>query len=65
MLADAGDVRDTVSISGSGRSPGKRKWQPTPGEFLPGESYGPRSLAGYGPWGYKEPDITKRLSTVL
>ena len=27
--------------------------QPTP-VFLPGESHGQRSLAGYGPWGHKE-----------
>ena len=27
----------------------KRKWQPTP-VFLPGESHGQRSLAGYHPW---------------
>ena len=31
----------------------KRKWQPTPG-FLPGDSHGQRSLAGYGPRGCKE-----------
>jgi len=29
-----------------------RKWQPTP-VFLPGESHGQRSLAGYSPWGCK------------
>ena len=27
-------------------------WQPTP-VFLPGESYGQRSLASYSPWGKK------------
>ena len=25
--------------------------------------HGQRSLAGYGPWGHKEPDMTKQLST--
>ena len=30
-------------------------WQPTP-VFLPGESYGQRSLAGYRPWGHRESD---------
>ena len=25
--------------------------------FLPGESHGQRSLAGYSPWGCKESDI--------
>ena len=28
--------------------PGRRAWQPTP-VFLPGESHGQRSLAGYSP----------------
>ena len=40
---------DTGSIPGSGRSPGR---QPTP-VFLPGESHGQRSLAGYSPRGHK------------
>ena len=30
--------------------PWRRKWQSTP-VFLPGESHGQRSLAGYSPWG--------------
>ena len=34
--ASAGDVGDAALIPGSGRSPGKRVWQPTP-VFLPGE----------------------------
>ena len=34
-----------------------RKWQPTP-VFLPGKSYGQRSLAGYSLWVEKELDIT-------
>ena len=33
--------------------------------FLPGESDGQRSLAGYSPWGHKELDTTEQLSTVL
>ena len=37
--------------------PWSRKWQPTP-VFLPGESYGQRSLVGYSPWGRKELDMT-------
>ena len=39
----------------------RRAWQPTP-IFLPGESHGQRSLAGYSPWGHKESDVTERLS---
>ena len=30
--------------------------------FLPGESQGQRSLAGYRPWGCKESDMTEQLS---
>ena len=45
-----------------GKIPWRRKWQPTPG-FLPGESHGQRSLAGYSPWGPKESDTTEWLST--
>ena len=41
-----------------GKIPWKRKWQPTL-VFLPGESHGLRSLAGYSPQGRKESDTTK------
>ena len=36
----------------------RRKWQPTT-VFLPKESHGQRSLAGYSPWGCKESDMTE------
>ena len=36
----------------------RRKWQPTP-VFLPGESHGQRRLAGHGPWGCRESDMTQ------
>ena len=49
--ANAGDLRDTGLIPGSERSLGEG--QPTP-VFLPGESHGQRSLAGYSPWGRKD-----------
>ena len=39
----------------------RRAWQPTP-IFLPGEFHGQRSLAGHSPWGWKESDMTERLS---
>ena len=35
-----------------GKIPWRRKWQATV-EFLPGESHGPRSLAGYSLWDHK------------
>ena len=44
--------------------PWRQKWQPTP-VFLPGESHGQRSLAGYSPWGCKESDMTEWLPLSL
>ena len=38
--------------------PWRRAWQPTP-IFLPGESHGQKSLAGYSPWGCKDLDTTE------
>ena len=40
------------------KTPWTRKWQPT-SVFLPGESHKQRTLAGYSPWGRKEPDTTE------
>ena len=34
---------------------------PTP-VFLPGESHGQRSVAGYSPWGHKELDMTEQIT---
>ena len=48
LPASAGDIRDASLIPGSGRFPWRRALQPTP-VFLPGESHGQRSLAGYSP----------------
>ena len=39
----------------------RRKWQPTQ-IFLPGGSYGQRSLVGYSPWCPKKLDMTWGLS---
>ena len=50
--SNAADIRDEGSVPGFGRSPGGGHWQPNP-VFLPGESHGQRSLAGYSLWGYK------------
>ena len=38
--------------------PWRRAWQPIP-VLSPGESNGPRSMAGYSPWGCKESDRTE------
>ena len=59
--ANAGDQD---SIPGLGKSPWRRKWQPTP-VFVPRESNGQRSLVGYSPWGYKESDTTEHLTLLL
>ena len=40
----------------------EKKMQRTP-IFLPGESHGQRSLAGYSPWGRKESDMTEQLNS--
>ena len=56
---NAGEVRDTGFIPESGRSPQRRKGQPTP-VSLPGKSHGQRSLAGYSSWGRKESDTTEQ-----
>ena len=41
-----------------GKSPWRRKWQPTP-IFFPGKSHGQRTLIGYSLWGCKESDMTE------
>ena len=41
-----------------GKIPWRRKGQPTP-VFLPGESHGQRSLAGYSPQGREQLDTTE------
>ena len=54
------NVGDLGSIPEPGRFPWRRKWQPTP-VFLPGKSYGQRSLVGYSLWGCKKSDMTEQL----
>ena len=55
---NAGPVRDTGSVPGWGRSPGGGHGNRTP-VFLPGESRGQRSLAGYSPQGCTELHATE------
>ena len=45
-----------------GKIPWRRKGQ-SASVFLPGESHGERSQAGYSPWSHKESDMTEQLST--
>ena len=46
------NVGDLSSIPGSGRTPGEGNGNPLQ-YFLPEESHGQKSLAGYSPWGRK------------
>ena len=48
--ANAGDFKRGGLRPWVGKTPWRRKWQPTP-VFLLGESHGRRSLAGYSPRG--------------
>ena len=41
--------------------PWRRTWQPTP-VFLPGKSYGQKTLSGYSPWGHKESETSWELN---
>ena len=45
-----------------GKIPWRRKWRPTP-VFLPGQSHGQRSLAGYSPWVANSRTWLRQLST--
>ena len=50
-----------------GKIPRRRKWQPTP-VFLPGESHGQRSLAGFSSWSWKRVGhnlVTKQQQSVV
>ena len=59
--ANEGASGDPGSSSGSGRSPGGGHGNPLQ-VFLPGESHGQRTLAGYSPWACKESDMTAWLT---
>ena len=54
---DAGDARHEFN-PWVRKIPWRRKLRLTP-VFLPGESHGPRRLAGYSPWDHKESDMTE------
>ena len=60
--ANAGDIRDTASIPGLGRSPGGGHGILLQYSCLE-NPHGQGSLAGHGPWGCKESDTTEQLST--
>ena len=58
----AGVAGYSGSIPGSGKTPWRRQWQPTP-VFLPRGSHGQGSLAGCSPRARRESDTTERVST--
>ena len=58
LPANAGDIRDTGLIPGSGRYPRVGNGN-TLQYYLPGRFHGQRSLMGYSPWDHKESDMTK------
>ena len=51
-------MQETWVQSPGREDPWRRAWQPTLA-FLPGESHGQRSLAGYSPWGRQDSDTTE------
>ena len=55
---NAGDIRDTGSIPGLGRSPRGGHGNPLQYSCLE-NPHGLRSLGGYSPWGRKESDTTE------
>ena len=56
----------TCNAGDLGLIPGLRRYSGegngNPPVFLPGESHGQRSLAGYSPWDYKELNKTEQLT---
>ena len=58
LPANAGGIRNTGSTPGSGRSPGESNGNPLQYSYLE-NPHGERSLAEYGPWGYKESDTAE------
>ena len=57
--ANVGDIRGLGQEDPCIRKiPWRETWQPTP-VFLPGESHGQKSVAGYDPLGCKESDTTE------
>ena len=58
MVKNLPAVQETQVQSLGREDPLEKGMVPTP-VFLPGESHGQRSLAGYSPWGRTELDMSK------
>ena len=61
MIKNLPTMQETEVWSQGGEDPLEKGMAPIP-IFLPGESYGQRSLVGYSPWGLKESDMTEWLT---
>ena len=61
MVKNLPAMQETWVRSLGQEDPWRRECLSTP-VFLPGESSGLRSQAGYSPWGHKESDITEQLT---
>ena len=59
MVKNLPAMQETQVQSLSREDPLEKGMATTP-VFLPGEFHGQRSLAGYGPWGRQESDMTGR-----
>ena len=59
--ANAGDIRDTGSVPGSGRSDGEGNGNLLQYSCLE-NPHGQSSLVGYSPWGHTDLDMTERLT---
>ena len=60
--ANAEDAGNMGSIPGLGRT--LEEEMATHSVFLPGKSYGQRTLVSYSPWSHKESDMTEQFSHV-
>ena len=58
MVKNLPAMQETQVQSLDREDPLEKGMVPTP-VFLPGESHGQRSLAGYSPWGRTESDMSK------
>ena len=62
QLVRNGPAMQETRVQSLGREDSLEKKMATTPVFLPGESHGQRSLAGYSPWGCKELDTTQWLN---
>ena len=59
MVQKAFAIIQDIWVRSLGQKDPRRRIRQLAPIFLPGESHGWRSLAGYNPWGHKESDTTE------